>query len=61
MCNPRTTVFGLIAATAAFFALYGPDMQADKKLIDISRFIAAGGLASLGIAAKDSKQDGDKK
>lgn len=51
--NWKTTVIGLFTAFFAF-VVFSPDtFSGIPWLVNLSKFAAAGGLAALGIAAKD--------
>jgi hypothetical protein len=53
MRNLKTTLFGLIAAGAAFMA-FSPDLFAKWPwVLAVAKFVTVGGLAGLGISAKD--------
>ena len=52
--NWHTTVAGIVAA-AFGFVLFSPDLFAQWPwLIQFAKYVTIGGLASLGIAARDS-------
>jgi hypothetical protein len=54
MKNVKTTVFALVAAAAGFIAI-SPDLFAHYPvLLAVAKYVMAGGLAGLGLAAKDS-------
>jgi len=57
--NWKTTITGLTSAVASFVIL--SDQLADKPLyFRLATFILSGGLAFLGISAKDSGGDNGK-
>ena len=56
--SPKTTKWGAIAATALAFILFAPDQVAHVPvagpwLLIVAKFAAVGGLAKLGIEARD--------
>lgn len=53
MKNWKTTLAGLVAASATFLASSGTDLHVAPAVVLIAKFIAGGGLAALGILAKD--------
>ena len=54
MRNWKTSVFALIAAAAGFVAMH-PMYTAHYPIVnDIASYIMVGGLAGIGLAAKDS-------
>ena len=53
MKNLKTTISGLVAA-AAGFVTFSPDLFAKWPwIIAVSKYVMIGGLASMGLAAKD--------
>ena len=50
----KTTVSAIVTV-AAGFVLFSPDLFSDWPwLIELAKYVTLGGLAALGIAAKDS-------
>lgn len=58
MKNWKTTLCGLISGAAAFMTL-NPAAFPDMAIL-VAKFIAAGGLAGVGIFSKDSNVTGGK-
>lgn len=59
--NWKTTVIGLVLSFTGFVA-FSPNTFKDKPfLVDICRYITSGGLAALGISAKDYNITGRNK
>jgi hypothetical protein len=54
MKNWKTTVVGLVAAVAGFIALHPMYTARWPFVNDLAGYIMAGGLAGMGILAKDS-------
>jgi hypothetical protein len=52
----RTTVCGLITALAGFVMFSPETFQQWPWVISLAKYIMLGGIASLGIASKDSSQ-----
>jgi hypothetical protein len=50
----RTTTAGVVAAAAYFVATYSADLHLAPLWVDMARFVVAGGLAGMGVMAKDS-------
>lgn len=61
MTSWKTTLLGLVSATAGFVA-YSPDMFGGEgePLVQVCKFINLGGLAGLGLVAKDWNVTGRK-
>ncbi len=55
----KTTIFGILSALFAF-VLFSPDHFPDW-VVDLAKFAVVGGLAGLGITAKDWNVSGGKK
>jgi hypothetical protein len=56
----KTTIIGIIASFTGFVA-FSPDTFGGEKalIVQISRYIHLGGLAALGITAKDFNADNE--
>jgi hypothetical protein len=57
----KTTLLGLISAAFSYIAFSPDDFANHQWLVHLARFVAAGGLAGLGIAAKDYNVTGGTK
>jgi hypothetical protein len=54
MKNAKTTICAIVAA-AAGFVMFSPDLFAHYPVVlAVAKYIMVGGLAGLGLAAKDS-------
>jgi hypothetical protein len=51
--NWKTTVSGILAAVGSYLAMFPNTLNGHPTLENIAKFIAIGGLASLGFSAKD--------
>lgn len=58
MKNWKTTLSGLVSAAAAFVALSPQLFIRWPWAVELAKFISVGGLASLGLAAKDKNVTG---
>jgi hypothetical protein len=57
----KTSVLGVISAGFSYIAFSPDDFSNHVWLVHLARFVAAGGLAGLGIAAKDYNVTGGTK
>ncbi len=57
----KTTLLGLISAGFGYIAFSPDDFANHKWLLHLARFVAAGGMAGLVIAAKDYNVTGGTK
>lgn len=53
MNNYKTTISALVSVVASFILFYPSLVNDNKLIIQICKFTTLGGLASLGIQAKD--------
>lgn len=54
MKNIKTSIFGLVGAAAGFVS-FSPDLFAHWPwIIQLAKYVMIGGLAGIGLAAKDS-------
>lgn len=58
MVNWKTTVIGVLTAFFAFVAFSPDTFSGVPWLVELAKFAAVGGLAALGIFAKDSDVTG---
>ena len=57
----KTTALGLLSAGFGYIAFTPDDFSRHLWLVHLARFVAAGGIAGLGIAAKDYNVTGASK
>jgi hypothetical protein len=57
----KTSLLGLISAAFGYIAFSPDDFANHLWLVHLARFVAVGGLAGLGIAAKDYNVTGGTK
>ena len=57
--NRKTTIAGLLSSATGFIAAFPEHFGgADAPVVVLSKFVALGGLAALGIASKDFDRTG---
>ncbi len=56
--NWQTTLSGFITAAAVFIASEPAGFDFPDQIVSIAKFVVVGGLATMGIASKDSNKTG---